>query len=478
MSKNFLKNFSIYGIGGMISRFAGIITAPIYTRILGAEGYGLLDLLLSISAILIILATMEMHSGYSRSYFKAKGKGELETLRGSVMLFFIGSYLILLIFFFLFFQLIEQWINLFDISLLVPVVLGILPVMIITLTLITIQFEQKPLLYSMISILNLFFTAGGGVFSVFYLDLGVSGILWSNAIVGFIVVFILSVTLPIYTNFKFNIRYIKEVASYSIPIVPAVLGAWLNNYIGRIYISGALTLSMLGVYSISFKLALIMMLAIGAFNQTWSPRANKLFNQKGSEPQFAKVLNYYLFIFSFLVFLIVSASPLIVRILAPEEFYPAIGITSIIVVGSFWDGAKHILAAGNNWDRKTYFNSIASIAGGVANFLLLYFFIKTGGIIIAAVGFTLGMIIQVGLLLYTSQKNHYIPYSYINLIITLILLTGYSLVSYYLYNAHGVSGFLLFQLPIGILIIRTMYFTFFNPKDRSAFFKKNRSEWP
>ena len=466
MSKNFLKNFSIYGIGGMISRFAGIITAPIYTRILGAEGYGLLDLLLSISAILIILATMEMHSGYARGYFKAKEKRELEFLRGSVVLFFFGSYLLTLLLLLGLSKFTDFKFNLFDLSHLTPVVVGILPVMIISLTLITIQFEQKPKAYLIISVLSLVLTLIGGIFSVAYLDLGVNGVLWSNTISGFVIIFILSIALPRYIKFKLSVSYLKEVAEYSIPIVPAVLGAWLNNYIGRIYIAGALSLSMLGIYSISFKVALIMILAIGAFNQTWSPIANKMFEQENSEPHFAKALNYYLFSFSFIVFLITSTSPLIVSTLAPKEFQPAIGFVGIIVMGLFWEGAKHIISSGNSWERKTYYNSIASISSGITNLLFLHFFIKTGGLIIAAIGFTLGSIVQVSLLLYTSQKNHFIPYSYKSLLSTFSMLIVYAFISYQSYSHLNLYGFILMVTITGILISCVMYFSFFKVDER------------
>ena len=262
--------------------------------------------------------------------------------------------------------------------------------------------------------------------------------------------------------------FLKETALYSMPIVPAVLGSWLNNYIGRIFIAGTLSLSMLGIYSIAFKVCLLMVLAGGAFKQTWSPRANELFTQKGSESQFADALNYYLLGFSLLVIIIVSASPIIVRILAPEEFYPAIGIIGIITVGLFWDGAKNIIGSGNSWARKTYYNSIASISGGIINILILYFFIKTGGIVMVAIGFTLGAIMQAMLLLYTSQKNHFIPFSNNNLLITFILLTGYSLVSYYSFNAFSLFGFIAMQIIVGVVILGIMYFTLFSLDGRKG----------
>jgi O-antigen/teichoic acid export membrane protein len=468
LNKSFLKDFSIYGLGGIISKFVGVITAPIYTRLLSTEGYGLLDLMTSISAILIIITTMEMHSGYARSYYEAKNGGRLEQLRGSVMLFFITACIVLVFLYSIFSSQLEQRITLFNINLVLPVIIGLFPKMIIILTQVTLRYEKKPVYFSVISIGNLVLTAIGGIFAVTYLDLGVRGILWSNAIVSIIVSIILFTALFKYTRFNFNITYLKETILYSVPIVPAVLGSWLNNYIGRIFIAGALSLSSLGIYSIALKVGLLMTLANGAFRQTWSPRANKLFSQKGSESQFAKILNFYLFGFSILVILIVTASPLIVNILAPEKFYPAISIIGILTVGLFWDGAKNIIGSGNNWVRKTYYNSIASISGGIINILILYYFIKTFGIVVAAIGFAMGSIIQAILLLFTAQRNHYIPYSITNLLLTLFLLLGYSLIPYYSFQSLNLFSFMITHFLVGIVIMVAMYYIILNDDERKV----------
>lgn len=467
MSKNFLKDFTIYGVGGIISRFVGIITAPIYTRILSMEDYGLLDLTMSISAIFIIFSTMEMHSGYSRSYYEAKNVNKLKRLRGSVMLFFICTYFIMLTAFYFLYDALNQWITIFDMQLLVPVIIQLLPTMIITLTLITIQFEKKPLLYSVIAIGNMLLTAGGGIFSVIFLDMGLQGILWSNAIVGIVVCFLLFAFLAKYTGFRFSVTYLKGMAFYSIPIVPAVLGTWLNNSIGRFFIAGTLSIGMLGVYSIASKVCLLIILTIGAFKQTWAPRANEFFTIKGSEPRFATALNYYLLGFSFLVVIAVSLSPLMVRILAPAEYYPAVGVIGILAVGYFWDGAKNVLGAGNNWARKTYHNSFASLTGGVINITIIYLLIEAGGIVTVAAAFTVSAIIQAWVFLYTAQKNHFIPYSNINLLITLGLLSGYSILSYFSFNAFSILTFFSIQIAGGIGMLGVMYFTFFKLSERN-----------
>lgn len=450
--QSFLKEFSIYGIGGVISRFIGVITAPIYTRLLNAEGYGLLDLITSISAILLLLLTVELPTGYGRSYYEAKNINRHEHLRGSIMLYFLGSYLLLIVAFISSYPFLNRVITTFNISLLIPVVLQVLPVMIITLTLVTIRFERDPITYAKLSIGTLVLSTAGGIFSVAYLKMGVSGILWANTLSSFVVCILLYIFIPKYTRFKLSFSYLKEVFLYSAPILPATIGTWLNQYIGRFFIASSLSLHLLGVYSIAMKVGLIMMLAVVAFKETWSPRAVMYFSKENSETRFSVMMNYYIIAFTALVVAIVTASPLVVRVLAPEDFYSAVPLVGIICVGYFWEGAKNILAAGNNWARKTYQNSVGSIFGGLCNILILYFFLEDFGLPAAAIGLTIGLFVQAMFFLITSQRNHYIPYSYLIIFKTAIILPIYSLIAFFAYYELTPIEFSVFVFMLGLLM--------------------------
>ena len=179
----FIKNVSIYGVGGVLTKFVGLLTAPIYTRFLDTEGYGQLDLATSVAAILMILLSMEMHTGYGRSYFESRSRGDLKSLRGSVQCYYTVVSLAVLIFFYLLYEPLRSWFSILDIALIEPVVWGLFPLLVISLTLVTIRYEEKPLEYSMITLAYVGLTTICGIIAVSYYDLGVAGILWSNALV-------------------------------------------------------------------------------------------------------------------------------------------------------------------------------------------------------------------------------------------------------------------------------------------------------
>ena len=427
---SFIKDFSIYGVGGVVTRFVGLLTTPIYSRFLDTEGMGELELVNAISAVVIILASLEMHSGYARSYYESKSTNSLLALRGSLVIYFFLISVFLILVYLSSYDFIHAWLTIIDVSLLTPIFVSIFPILLITLVLVTIRFEERPILYSIITFLNVAGVAFFGIISVAVYDFGVHGILWSNAIVSWVVCISLFLMLPKYTSFSFELTHFKKVFAYSAPITPSVLGGWLNQNAGRIFIAGSVSLSALGIYSIALKVALIMSMATYAFRLAWSPRAMQYFSEKNSESRFSLTLNYYLIAFGFLTVFIISFGPLLVRVLAPEAFYQAAAFIGFLVVSQMWEGASDILGSGNNWERKTYYNSIGSITGGLISITILYFWIEQGGLLAASVALLVGSLVKVFLSLATSQRNHYIGYSYSSLLALCIVTIIYACFCY------------------------------------------------
>lgn len=453
--KTFIRDIFVYGVGGMLARFVVLFTTPIYTRFLDTEEFGTLDLIASIAAILLILASMEIHSGYGRNYYESKARGDIKKLRGSIMVYIVFINILLLSSFTLLYQPLSNWTTIIKMNLMIPVVLNIMPALVISILLVTIRFEEKPVAYSLVTLSQVGLTGITGIFSVIYLDLGVYGILWSTTIVSWLIFIFTLFLLPEYTKFSINLKHLKSVLFYSAPIVPAVLAGWVNKSVARVFIAASLSLSMLGVYSIALKVGLVMSLATNAFKLTWSPMANKYFLEPGSEPKFALALKYYLVIFTAIVVGLTSLGPLIVKVLASAPYYEATAYVGLIIVAQMWDGITNIVAAGNNWERKTYYNSIGSIIAGVISVLILSVWIKDGGIFLASIVLLVGSIVKSGIILITAQRNHPIPYLMRHLLFVVIMTSAFAYFSYFSFINTDLLWwqFSLMQLVVGMIMV-------------------------
>lgn len=469
--KEFVNHGLIYGFGGAVAKFSGLITVPIYTRFLDTEGFGELDLFTTILAILIVLSTLEIQSGFGRSYYESQKKNNLNELTGSVLLYtlIVGLIIILTVISFYFYT--KDWFHEFNILLIVPVAANVLPINLLGIALVALRFEKKPFIYTVFTFFSTFLTALSGVIAVAIFDLGVLGILWSNVLVSYLIAIPAIIVLYKLSKFKYSYKYIGETIKYGAPLTPAVLGTWVNESACRFFIIASLSYSSLGIYALGLKIALVMKLAGTAFDLTWSPLQIKLFDKINSEEKFPKFINYYLIVmFLFLIF-ITSFSPSIVSILATPNFYSIIPLVGIMTASYFWENCNSIFGSGIAWSRKTYFNSLVSVASSLIILFILWMSVERFGLIAAAISLMIGSIIKSILMVATSQYVHKIPYSYKNIGLSIILVTSFSFLScaifYNFEHTFLLKGVIV--LIVGIVHFFIMTFFILSEKEIRAF---------
>jgi O-antigen/teichoic acid export membrane protein len=276
-----------------------------------------------------------------------------------------------------------------------------------------------------------------------------------------------------YTHFRPSFSYFKETFAYSAPIMPARIGSWVKEYASRFFIVGTLTLSSLGLYSFAIKIALIIKLAENAFKLTWTPKQVELYGVKNSEPIFARILDYYMIAYFLLCVFITALSPFAVIILATPAFYTATTMVGLLCAAYLWDGSMNILAAGNSWSRKTYYNSLGSIIAGLVAVGILWIGIGRWGLIVAPVALLVSSIVRSMIILWTAQLNHKIPYSYTNILVMIFSTLSFSLLSYLIFKDDSLTILLSSAsvLFIGLLFFIVIFMVVFTSSQRRKVFK-------
>src|SRR5664280_1260722 len=59
----------VYGIGGVVSRLAAIFLIPVYTSFIGRGNYGVVALLLSVEAFMVIVLRAGIQNAFFRFYY-------------------------------------------------------------------------------------------------------------------------------------------------------------------------------------------------------------------------------------------------------------------------------------------------------------------------------------------------------------------------------------------------------------------------
>ena len=74
------KQSLVYGIGGVVSRLVAIILIPIYTTFLHKTGYGIVALLLSGEALMVIVLRAGVQNAFFRFYYLTSDPIERRTV--------------------------------------------------------------------------------------------------------------------------------------------------------------------------------------------------------------------------------------------------------------------------------------------------------------------------------------------------------------------------------------------------------------
>src|SRR5690606_14953482 len=80
-------------------------------------------------------------------------------------------------------------------------------------------------------------------------------------------------------NFKINYKYIWKAITYGFPLIFHIGGIALLTQVSKIFIIKYIGVDSLGIYSVSFQIAMAMSLLINSFNMAWTPFLFKILKQ-------------------------------------------------------------------------------------------------------------------------------------------------------------------------------------------------------
>jgi O-antigen/teichoic acid export membrane protein len=408
----FLREAVLYGLSGVISKFAPLLIIPIYISFIGLEGFGLLDLYITIGLAIFIICEAQAVSGVMRSYYESKENKSLGQLVGSAITIYLYTYIGLIVLFLLI-SLFSFESKLFSYNYLLPIIIVIFPRQILALCTVILRMEHKAKEYIFLSLFNVALTAILGVIAIYTLDATALSVLYGIALAqvisGTVAYFRINKVIKI--KLKIESRYIKEIINYGIPIAISTLAGWLLASSGRLVLADYSTGFELGVYSLSLKISLIFMVLLQAFRTAWDPYCMKKFGEKNSEIIFAKSLNIYWLFASVVIVFIYFSSPFFITLLGAEESALNKDLILLLLLGYLWQGGVNIIAVGNAWARKTYVNALGTISGGTMSLLLSVFLVKNLGVIAGGIGYLIGLITSFTVIYNLAQKNVKIPYS-------------------------------------------------------------------
>jgi len=329
-----VKNTLIYTIGRILPQLSGFILLPIYTNYLTPDEYGAIQSMQVIITVLAIFLSLATERSMSRLYFDYNDIQEQKKLIGNatLLVLFLSSFCVAIMFLFKdYVSSIYQSIPFYPFYYFA--ILNTYILVFSQLPKVILQVQQKAMTFFIVSILQFF---SGVAFILYFLIIskeGAAGMLKGQMLGNLVVLPIFLYFILKQSIFKIRFDMIRSIFSYSLPIVPSLVFAWVMNLSDRIFIERYFSLYDVGIYSLGYKIAGISALVTSSFYAAYSPIFYKIANDKSAQNPKEVLRNYnhtYVIIVIFLSFSIAFVSKEFIAIFLNIKYVDAWKIVNVI----------------------------------------------------------------------------------------------------------------------------------------------------
>lgn len=425
MSK-LVKSTFIYSLGSILPRIASFFLLPLYTRYLSPADFGIVQSMLVFSTIIMVFFSLAMDNSIYRLYYENNSEESKRNLLGTIFIsiFFVSLVLTSALFIFnKFTSQVFQTIPFFPYyaySILFSFfnIFGIIPR-------IYFQLKEKPEVFITISIVQFIFATGLILYFVVAKNEGATGMLKGQMIGAIFMVPWFIILLSKIINIKFNYSILKGVLAYSLPMIPAILSAWVLNLSDRIFIERNFNLEEVGVYSLGYKIAEIVLIFSSSFNVAYNAIYFKLassVDQVNAKKQLYKYNNIYVMLLMILIFITILFSKEIISMLFDERYIEAYRIIQIVAIGFFFSHATGLSNFAIYQEKKTLVVMFIMIFCALLNLLLNFLFIPKLGMYGAAYATSISFFIQFVINYLYSKKYYFIPLNFRNMIYAFLIM--------------------------------------------------------
>lgn len=470
-----IKNTSYYTLGSILPKIGAFIFLPIYLKYLSPTDYGIVNSLQVLNAVFVVLFTLSMPRALYRIYYDYTSKNEQRQLIGTVLISVLVLALVSITIIFLMHKQVQNiYVSIsfypyyaYAIAAVFFQALHIIPT-------IFLQIKERAATFVKLGV-SLFFVKS---FLVLLLIVG-----YSRGAKGYLEAELIAaiIFLPIYYYIihkeiilVWKKQMFLNVLKFSLPIVPNILSAWVLNLSDRIFIERYFSTADVGVYSLGYQIAGLVLVFSIAFKKAYDPYFYKIANTEEKKKAKEKLYKTnYVFI---LILLIVS---FVLSLFAREgimlffstDYYNSIQIIPVISLAYLISQNSALLNVMMYQKKKTMFVMYITLGSAVLNILLNYILIPRIGIMGAAYATLISFFAVFVFSYLMAKKTFFIPYNWKKIIPAFALLAGIYLAFTY---TEIESIFLSIVLKVLVVLLLACFFYFNNKKIILSFVKSQK----
>ena len=271
--------------------------------------------------------------------------------------------------------------------------------------------------------------------------------------------------LPILAQEFFRIRItfkwatLKPMLAYATPLVITGLAGWFVSDLDKIVVAkwSPNGLGEQGVYTQTFKLGALMLLAIQAFRYAAEPFFFSQSEDKEAPKLFAKTLHYFV-ILGLLLLLAVSMNIdwIAAIFLRKPEFRTALYLVPIIMFGKLLYGVYLNISIWFKIKDKTSYGLLFTAIGAAVSLAGNIILLPRIGMLGAAISIILSYLAMNVACYWLGKKHFPVPYNFLPLLVYSIILVGLAAGSFYFSFTNQIAE-ITFNIIVPIVIAAAVY---------------------
>ena len=449
---NLVKNTSFYTLGALLPKIGAFVFLPIYLKYLSPSDYGIVSSLHVLNAVLAVLFTLSLPRSLYRIYYDYKSQHERKVLLGTVFLsVLIVSSLSLIILFVLKDQVQKIYHSISFYPYFAYAILIVFVQVFHSIPTIFLQIKEKAGIFVSLSVAYFFLKSLLILWFIIKLNRGAVGYLEGELISAI-------VFLPIYYGFvyknislKWNFSIFKNIFFFSIPLIPSFLSAWILNLSDRIFIERYFNTAEVGIYSLGYQIAGLVLVFSLAFKKAYDPYFYKIANSEDTTVAKNKLYstNYvFIIILIFASFLISFFAREGVELFFSSQYYEAINIIPIISLSYLISQNSALLNVMMYQEKKTKVVMLITIGSAILNIILNYLLIPVIGVYGAAWATVISFLSVFIFSYFLAKKTFFIPYNWKGIIPVLLVISGI----YFLFRVIDINDIII-SLTIKLTLV-------------------------
>lgn len=419
---------AIYGLSSIVARIINFFFVPLYTRIISTGNYGLFSELMGYIALLQVVLTLGLETGFLRYANKEKDKAGQLFSTALLTLSFVSVLLVA-----------GTWL----LSPSLGKAMGHPPLYLVYVSLILafdsitaiffaqLRFEQRPWNFALLRSIKIISEVVFNVILFFAVPPYLArhpdsfllhfiparpdyGYILLAIMLSGVVAMILFLPRFLKTSLKFSGSLWKKLMAYSLPLMVAGLPGVANDFIDRPLFrffapSSSPWQEQLGVYNAVMKLAVFMVLFVQMFRYAAEPFFFASADKKDIRKTYADVMKYFV-AFCIFIFLGIVLYADIFALILGKDYRSGMGVLPIVLISNILLGITFNLSMWYKLTDHTRFAIYITLAGLLVTTVLNVIFMPVYGYYASAWSRFFSYIVMIIISYWLGLKYYPIPY--------------------------------------------------------------------